>query len=89
MTVEFSVQTSEMSNFIHFFSNHASFLTFIENICSIEITPTPWLTRTCFAQISLARLFKRFTIPHVTRTQARRPWVCRVCHGTPRFWQNS
>ena len=68
MTVEFSVQTSEMSNFIHFFSNHASFLAFIENICSIEITPTPWLTRTCFAQISLARLFKKFTIPHVTRT---------------------
>ena len=21
--------------------------------------------------------------------QACRPWVCRVCHGTPRFWQIS
>ena len=21
--------------------------------------------------------------------QGRRPWVCRVCHGTPRFWQIS
>jgi hypothetical protein len=21
--------------------------------------------------------------------QSRRPWVCRVCHGTPRFWQIS
>ena len=22
-------------------------------------------------------------------TQAYRPWVCRMCHGTPRFWQIS
>jgi hypothetical protein len=22
-------------------------------------------------------------------SQACRPWVCRVCHGTPRFWQIS
>ena len=21
--------------------------------------------------------------------EARRPWVCRVCQGTPRFWQIS
>ena len=28
---------------------------------------------------------------HVPRlpSQACRPWVCRVCHGTPRFWQIS
>ena len=24
-----------------------------------------------------------------TELQACRPWVCRVCHGTPRFWQIS
>ena len=27
--------------------------------------------------------------PPATTGQARRPWVCRVCHGTPSFWQIS
>ena len=31
----------------------------LEMLSSKQDTPTPWLTQTCFIQISLTRLFKR------------------------------
>ena len=56
--------------------------TFMMPFIGIKVRDCPYIT-------SVLVLFDPPTNYKYILYQACRPWVCRVCHGTPRFWQIS
>ena len=67
------VEIQALIDFYHFAVPFSQFIClirelFLYRICTFNSTPTPWLTRICFTQISLTRLFKKIPIPHLTRS---------------------